>query len=69
MEIYLFLNRAIPELVRTVSAETFQLGCTPIVNLYTQRAEPIQLTHTDFEYQVVPDRRLPLRTRSTRSTA
>jgi type VI secretion system protein ImpG len=60
VEIYLYLNRAAPELGRTVSAETFQLGCTPIVNLYAQRAEPIQWTHTDFEYQVVPDRRLPL---------
>ena len=60
MEIYLFLNRTIPELGRTVSAETFQLGCTPVVNLYQQRAEPIQLTHTEFEYQVVPDRRRPL---------
>jgi type VI secretion system protein ImpG len=59
LEIYLFLNRAVPELARSISAETFQLGCTPIVNLYEHRAEPIQLTHTDFEYQVVPDRRLP----------
>ena len=60
MEIYLYLNRAIPELGRTISVETFQLGCTPVINLYKQRAEPIQLTHTDFDYQVVPDRRLPL---------
>jgi type VI secretion system protein ImpG len=60
LEIYLFLNRSAPELVRTVSAQTFQLGCTPVVNLFKQRAETIQLTHTDFEYPVVPDRRLPL---------
>ena len=59
MEIYLFLDRMIPELGRTVSMDTFQLGCTPIVNLYLQRAEPIQLTHTEFDYQVVPDRRRP----------
>ena len=60
LEIFLYLNRAIPELGRTISVETFQLGCTPVINLYKQRAEPIQLTHTDFDYQVVPDRRLPL---------
>jgi type VI secretion system protein ImpG len=60
LEVYLFLSRSVPELVRTVSAQTFQLGCTPIINLFAQRAETIPLTHTDFEYPVVPDRRLPL---------
>jgi type VI secretion system protein ImpG len=57
--VYLYLNRAIPDLARNVSADTFQLGCTPIINLFAQRAEPISLTHSDFEYQVVPDRRRP----------
>ncbi len=57
--VYIFMNRVIPDLGRTISADTFQLGCTPIVNLFTQRAEPIPLTHTEFEYQVVPDRRRP----------
>ncbi len=57
--VYIYLNRAIPDLSRTFSAETLQLGCTPIVNLFSQRADPISLTHTEFEYQVVPDRRRP----------
>jgi type VI secretion system protein ImpG len=55
--IYIYLNRAFDDLGRTISADTFQLGCTPIVNLFRQRAEPIRLTQTEFEYQVVPDRR------------
>jgi type VI secretion system protein ImpG len=55
-----YLNRLSPVLEQNVSADTFRLGCTPIVNLYTQRAEPILLTHTDWEYQVVPDARRPL---------
>jgi type VI secretion system protein ImpG len=57
--VYIYLNRVVPELARPISAETFQLGCTPVVNLFTQPAEPIRLTHTHFEYQVVPDRRRP----------
>jgi type VI secretion system protein ImpG len=57
--VYIYMNRMIPELARTISADTFQLGCTPIVNLYAQRAEPIQLTHRQFDYPVVPDRRRP----------
>ncbi|MFO0888034.1 MAG: type VI secretion system baseplate subunit TssF [Isosphaeraceae bacterium] len=49
-----------PDLARHISAETFQLGCTPIVNLFSQRADPIALTNHTFEYPVVPDRRRPL---------
>jgi type VI secretion system protein ImpG len=60
LEIYLFLNRAAPDLEQNLSAETFRLGCTPIVNLYQHRAEPIALTHGEYEYRVVPDARRPL---------
>jgi type VI secretion system protein ImpG len=60
LEIYLFLNRAIPDLEQNLSVDTFRLGCTPIVNLYRQRAEPIELTHGEHEYHVVPDARHPL---------
>ncbi len=38
-----------------VSARTFRLGCAPIVNLFPHTAEPILLTHTHFEYPVIPD--------------
>lgn len=37
--------------------ETFRLGCTPIVNLFPQTAEPILLKHTEYEYRIVPDSR------------
>jgi type VI secretion system protein ImpG len=60
LEIYLYLDRAAPDLEHVISADTFRLGCVPIVNLYRQRAEPIQLTQTEFEYRVVPDARRPL---------
>src|SRR5262249_36579937 len=39
-----------------VGARTFQLGCTPVVNLFEQSAQPIALTHTRYEYRVVPAR-------------
>jgi type VI secretion system protein ImpG len=35
--------------------ESFLLGCTPIVNLFSVLAEPISLTHLRAEYRVVPD--------------
>lgn len=60
LEVYFYLNRAAPDLENNLSADTFRLGCTPIVNLYRQRAEPIQLTQQEWEYRVVPDARRPL---------
>jgi type VI secretion system protein ImpG len=60
LEVYLLLNRAAPDLEQHLSADTFRLGCTPVVNLYRQRAEPIELTHEQQEYRVVPDARHPL---------
>ncbi|HUB00649.1 MAG TPA: type VI secretion system baseplate subunit TssF [Terracidiphilus sp.] len=38
-----------------VSARSLRLGCTPVVNLYSQVAEPILVTHTKHEYQVIPN--------------
>lgn len=60
MEVFVYLNRQAPELEPNVSAEMFRTGCTPVVNLYTQPAEPIRLTQQEFEYRIVPDLRRPL---------
>ena len=60
LEIFLYFNRSQDDVERHLTAESFRLGCTPVVNLYEQRAEPIQVTQADFEYRVVPDARWPL---------
>jgi type VI secretion system protein ImpG len=60
LEIFIYLDRTSRDLQRNVIADTFLLGCTPVVNLFTQRADPIQLNHRDFEYRVIPDARRPL---------
>ncbi|WP_119459033.1 type VI secretion system baseplate subunit TssF [Rhodospirillaceae bacterium SYSU D60014] len=62
LEIFFYLNSTSAELERSVSAESFALGCAPIVNLFRQRAEPIQLTQADSSYRVVPDARRPAAT-------
>lgn len=59
LEIFLYLDRAFPELERTVGNETLALGCTPIVNLFPQRCEPLALTQTVTEYRIEPDVRQP----------
>lgn len=58
VELVIYLDHA-PRLEQPVNAEVFRLGCTPIINLFKLTAEPIRLTHTDYEYRVVPDVRRP----------
>jgi type VI secretion system protein ImpG len=55
VEVLFFLRQADPLLLGWVRAETFRLGCTPVVNLFEQLADPIPLTEAHFEYRVVPD--------------
>ncbi|WP_137181657.1 type VI secretion system baseplate subunit TssF [Roseomonas sp. AR75] len=62
IEVFIWLDRAVPELERTVDADSFALGCTPLVNLFPQRCEPIRLDDTAIEYRVVPDSRRPMAT-------
>ncbi len=57
LNIYCYFDRAAPELENAVSPETLRLGCTPIINLFRKRAEPIKLTHTVSRYPVIPDAR------------
>ncbi len=45
-----------------LSKKTFRLGCTPVVNLFTQVAEPIQLSQRKYEYPITPDVRRPYAT-------
>ena len=40
-----------------VSAKNLLLGCTPIVNVFAQKADPIRVTHTSASYPVLPDSR------------
>jgi type VI secretion system protein ImpG len=57
LELFFYLNKSSTDLEQNVSADTFRLGCAPIVNLFRRTAEPIRLTHTEFEYHLVPDAR------------
>ena len=54
-----------------INARTFRFGCTPVVNLFEQAAEPILLTQRSTEYPVVPDarRRLEIETWSIDAVA
>src|SRR5215216_503230 len=53
-EIHIYLNDVTP-LRSSVTTETFQLGCAPVVNLFQEIAEPIRLTGKQHEYHLIPD--------------
>lgn len=57
LDFYIYLNSMNVELEHNISASTFNLGCTPIVNLFAHSTDPIKLEHTQHEYKVTPDSR------------
>lgn len=42
--------------LRHLDADNFQLGCTPIVNLFPRVSEPLVMDQRHYEYMLVPDR-------------
>ena len=55
VDVVVFLDRSAANVEQGVDRDTFRLGCTPIVNLFEQTAEPIPLTQARHEYRVTPD--------------
>jgi len=49
-------------LEQMVDANTFQLGCTPVINLFDVTAEPVRVSQTKTEYRIIPDQHRPLHT-------
>jgi type VI secretion system protein ImpG len=56
LEILIFLDH-MPRLGEAMTPATFRLGCTPVVNLFEQIAEPIRVNQAQAEYRVVVDGR------------
>lgn len=54
-EVIFFLNRTSVNLEQGIDTQTFRLGCTPVINLFEQVAEPIPLSQARHEYRVVPE--------------
>jgi type VI secretion system protein ImpG len=47
----------IARMLGSASANNLLLGCTPVINLFKQRGDPIRLTHAGAHYPVVADSR------------
>ncbi len=59
LNLFILLGRHIGDIEPFVAHDTIRLGCTPIANLFSHRAEPIRVTHGATEYRIVPDARQP----------
>jgi type VI secretion system protein ImpG len=55
-DILLLVGR-VPKQRPVINRDTFALGCTPIINLFSKTTEPIRINHLLPEYQLVPDMR------------
>lgn len=55
LELFFYLNKSHDELEKIITTKCIKLGCTPIVNLFKQIAEPIQYSHLEPSYRVIPD--------------
>ena len=56
MDVWIYLNRPAKGTL-LVSAETFCLHATPVVNLFKRSAEPIRMEQQKTEYLLIPDLR------------
>jgi len=59
VDLYIYTKNGHQELERHLTEEYFALNCTPIINLFPHRAEPISLEHEHYNYQIIPDARYP----------
>jgi type VI secretion system protein ImpG len=60
IEITILLNRADPQLEKTLDSSNFALHCTPVVNLFQRRADRINASGEQLEYHVLVDRTRPM---------
>lgn len=59
LDVFIYLDAAMPDLERLVDANSMALGCTPVVNLFPHACEPIPLDGRTTDYAIVPDGRRP----------
>ncbi len=60
LHLYIYLQDSDVELENNINESTFMLGCSPAINLFDHKVDPIKIDHTRTEYQVIPDSRRPI---------
>jgi type VI secretion system protein ImpG len=60
MDIVIALRTAEPKLDNRIDANTFALFCTPVINLFPKRLDPILISDRFSEFHIVPERTRPI---------
>ena len=60
LEIIIALRAAEPKLDNRIDANTFALFCTPVINLFPKRLDPILISDRFSEFHIVPERTRPI---------
>ncbi len=60
LDIVVLLDRSNHDLHGAIGKENFLLNCTPVINLFSKRADRVQIEPGKHEYHVLPDRTRPL---------
>lgn len=59
-ELFLLVDRSLPDLDNALDESQFRLNCTPVVNLFPRSLDRIHLGAHDTEHHVVPDLSRPM---------
>jgi len=59
LEVVVLLDRHEPTIESSISAEHFELFCTPAINLFPKQLDRIHLTEQQHQYHVIADRTRP----------
>ncbi len=57
LEVFVYVDRHDPSLESLVGASDLRLFCTPMINLFPARADPIRIDPGRFEHRIIPDAR------------
>ncbi len=60
LNLYIYFSSSDVELEHNISKDSFLSGCSPAINLFKRKTDPIKLEHTQHEYQIIPDVSRPL---------
>jgi type VI secretion system protein ImpG len=59
-EIFLLVDRSVPDIENALDASQFRLHCTPIVNLFPRSLDRIHVSAHETEHHLVPDLSRPM---------
>ncbi len=59
-ELGVYFDRAAVDLEKVVSADSFHLFCTPVINLFPKRGDRVDISMAHYEHHLLGDRTRPL---------